>query len=124
MSPLLLRLAALYGPKFVRLFAASAPVIKKVAKPNTKTWKGIADYMNQTALPQKYSSQIASEARKLLKDYPNLFTSTSSSINKAQSWKLAKALRNYKGPDMRKLRTKSSYKNQKGRGPTIRAEDF
>ena len=120
MSPLLLRLATLYGPKFVKLFAASAPVIKKVAKPNTKTWKGIIDNMYQSVLPQKYSRKIASEANKLLKDYPNLFNSTSSAINKAQSWRLAQSLRKYKGPDMRKLKTKRPYK--KTRGPTIRWE--
>tara|TARA_R100001594_G_scaffold13276_4_gene28749 strand:- start:12925 stop:13239 length:315 start_codon:yes stop_codon:yes gene_type:complete len=103
-SPLLLRLAALYGPKFIKLFAASMPVVKKVAKPSTKTWKGIADYMKQTAIQGNYSSKLASEADKLLKDYPSLFNSASKAINKAQSWKLAKALRDYKGPDMRKIK--------------------
>jgi len=113
-SPLLLKYAARYGHKFVKMFANQAPKVKIPAPSPTKDFGKWWDAIGHAG---PSSPKFRKEAAQLLKDYPNLFNSTSKEVNLASAKKLALALRDYKGPDMRNLRTSPQWGSSRGRGP-------
>lgn len=114
MSPLLLRLAAKYGPKFVKMFASQAPKIK-IKAPNPA--KDFGKWFDSIKGAGPSSPKFRKETAQLLKDYPVLFNSTSNQVNLASAQKLAQALRQFKSPDMRNLRISPQWGSKRGRGP-------
>ena len=133
MSPLLLRLAAKYGPKFVKMFASQAPKVK-IPAPNPT--KDIGKWIESIRGAGPVSPKFRKETALLLKKFPRLFNSTSKDVNLASAQKLAQALRKYKGPDkallanlkrkqllakgetdLRRLRISPQWGSKRGRGP-------
>ena len=97
MTPLILRLVARYGPKMLNYMSKQAPyAVKKVAPTMTSSMEAFQGL-------KRISPQMLSGASNLMKQYPFLFNSTSSRINHGNAMQLYKALKKFKGPDLRKV---------------------